>query len=84
MAFGAAIRRTEVEVEHIEAAANLARVRGVGEGGTLGPAAVLANTVADALGPGGAEPDEVPLTPARVWGWWAGADPPPSGAGAAR
>jgi carbon-monoxide dehydrogenase large subunit len=50
---------------HIEEpAANLLGVRGVGEGGTLGPAAVLANAVADALG---VEPDELPLTPSRVW-----------------
>jgi len=42
-------------------------VRGVGEGGTLGPAAVLANAVADALSPLGVEPDELPLTPPRVW-----------------
>ncbi len=62
------------EVEHVEeAAANLAGVRGVGEGGTLGPAAVLANAVADALAPLGAEPDELPLTSARVWGWCASA-----------
>ncbi len=56
------------ETEHVEEpAANLAGVRGVGEGGTLGPAAVLANAVADALAPFGVEPDELPLSPARVW-----------------
>ncbi len=55
-------------VEHIEEpAANLAGVRGVGEGGTLGPAAVLAGALADALSPFGAEPDELPLSAARVW-----------------
>ena len=42
-------------------------MRGVGEGGTLGPAAVLANAVADALSPLGVEPDELPLSAARVW-----------------
>jgi carbon-monoxide dehydrogenase large subunit len=57
-----------LETEHVEEpAANLAGVRGVGEGGTLGPAAVLANAVADALAPFGVEPDELPLTPARLW-----------------
>ena len=57
-----------LETLHIEEpAANLIGVRGVGEGGTLGPAAVLANAVADALSPLGVEPDELPLTPARVW-----------------
>jgi aerobic carbon-monoxide dehydrogenase large subunit len=56
------------ETEHVEErAANLAGVRGVGEGGTLGPAAVLANAVADALAPLGVEPHELPLSPARVW-----------------
>src|SRR6185503_20172680 len=57
-----------LEIDHIEEpAANLIGVRGVGEGGTLGPAAVLANAVADALSPLGVEPDELPLSPARVW-----------------
>jgi aerobic carbon-monoxide dehydrogenase large subunit len=57
-----------LETTHIEEpAANLLGVRGVGEGGTLGPAAVLANAVADALSPLGVEPDALPLTPARVW-----------------
>jgi aerobic carbon-monoxide dehydrogenase large subunit len=57
-----------LETEHVqEPAANLAGVRGVGEGGTLGPAAVLANAVADALAPLGVEPDELPLSPSRVW-----------------
>ena len=56
------------ETEHVEErAANLAGVRGVGEGGTLGPAAVLANAVADALAPLGVEPDELPLSPGRLW-----------------
>jgi carbon-monoxide dehydrogenase large subunit len=57
-----------LQTEHIEEpAANLAGVRGVGEGGTLGPAAVLANAVADALAPLGVEPDALPLTPSRLW-----------------
>jgi aerobic carbon-monoxide dehydrogenase large subunit len=58
-----------LESAHIEVpAANLIGVRGVGEGGTLGPAAVLANAVADALSPLGVEPTELPLTPAGLWG----------------
>lgn len=57
------------ELEHVEEpAANLVGVRGVGEGGTLGPAAALANAVADALAPWGVEPDTLPLAPARLWG----------------
>jgi carbon-monoxide dehydrogenase large subunit len=47
-------------------AQNLAGVRGVGEGGTLGPAAVLANAVTDALAPLGIEVNELPLMPARL------------------
>jgi carbon-monoxide dehydrogenase large subunit len=41
-------------------------VRGVGEGGTLGPSAVIANAVADALAPLGVEPNELPISPARL------------------
>jgi carbon-monoxide dehydrogenase large subunit len=48
-------------------------VRGVGEGGTLGPAAALANAVADALAPFGVEASELPLTPARLWAATGGA-----------
>ena len=60
------------ELDHIEEPAeNLAGVRGVGEGGTLGPAAALANAVADALAPFGIETNELPLAPARLWGWCA-------------
>jgi carbon-monoxide dehydrogenase large subunit len=57
-----------LETDHVEEpAANLAGVRGVGEGGTLGPAAALANAVADALTSFGVEPVELPLTPGRLW-----------------
>jgi carbon-monoxide dehydrogenase large subunit len=57
-----------LETDHIEApAGNLIGVRGVGEGGTLGPAAVLANAVADALAPLGIETNELPLAPGRLW-----------------
>jgi carbon-monoxide dehydrogenase large subunit len=57
-----------LDIDHIEEpAANLIGVRGVGEGGTLGPAAALANAVADALSPFGVEPTELPLTAPRLW-----------------
>jgi carbon-monoxide dehydrogenase large subunit len=57
-----------LELDHIEdPASNLTGVRGVGEGGTLGPAGALANAVADALAPYGVEPNELPLTAYRVW-----------------
>ncbi len=45
-------------------AANPLGVRGVGEGGTLGPNAVLAGAVADALG---IRIDTLPLTPTAIW-----------------
>jgi carbon-monoxide dehydrogenase large subunit len=45
-------------------AANPLGVRGVGEGGTLGPAAALAGAVGDALGVG---VDRLPITPSRLW-----------------
>jgi carbon-monoxide dehydrogenase large subunit len=45
-------------------AANPLGVRGVGEGGTLGPNAALAGAVADALG---VEITTLPITPATVW-----------------
>lgn len=52
---------------HVEdPAANLNGVRGVGEGGTLGPYAAITNAVVDALTPLGVRIDELPLSPARV------------------
>jgi carbon-monoxide dehydrogenase large subunit len=55
----------ELRIGHLaEPADNALGVRGVGEGGTLGAAAVLANAAADALG---VELNELPLHPARLW-----------------
>ena len=55
----------ELEIAHVEHPAdNPLGVRGVGEGGTLGPSAVLAGAVADAVG---VEIDVLPLTPERLW-----------------
>src|SRR5260370_34259551 len=56
------------ELAHVEVPAeNLLGVRGVGEGGTLRPPAVLANAGADALAPFGIEANDLPITPARLW-----------------
>jgi carbon-monoxide dehydrogenase large subunit len=53
------------ELGHIEDPAdNATGARGVGEGGTLGAAAALANAVSDALG---VDVDELPLSPAVVF-----------------
>ncbi|MDH4146935.1 MAG: xanthine dehydrogenase family protein molybdopterin-binding subunit [Acidimicrobiia bacterium] len=55
----------ELDIAHVSHPAdNPLGVRGVGEGGTLGPNAVLAGALADALG---VEVDELPLRPDRVW-----------------
>jgi carbon-monoxide dehydrogenase large subunit len=57
-----------LELIHLEVPAeNLLGVRGVGEGGTLGPPAALANAVTDALAPLGVEVNELPITPGRLW-----------------
>jgi carbon-monoxide dehydrogenase large subunit len=42
-------------------------MKGVGETGTLGPPAAVANAVADALRPLGVQVYETPITPARLW-----------------
>lgn len=55
----------ELEIGHISKPAdNPLGVRGVGEGGTLGPAAVVAGAVADALG---LQITTLPITPAAIW-----------------
>jgi carbon-monoxide dehydrogenase large subunit len=56
------------EVHHcdVPSATNPYGVRGVGEGGTLGPGAAVANAVADALG---VEVNHLPVTPERVYHW---------------
>jgi carbon-monoxide dehydrogenase large subunit len=42
-------------------------VRGIGESGTIPPAAALVNAVCDALAPFGVEISRLPLTPERIW-----------------
>jgi carbon-monoxide dehydrogenase large subunit len=41
--------------------------RGMGEGGTIGAPAAIANALADALAPFGAEIFELPMTPERLF-----------------
>ena len=56
-----------IELGHVaDPADNLNGIRGVGEGGTLGPYAAIANAVCDALRPLGVTIDELPLSPDRV------------------
>ena len=60
-------RMPPIELGHIaDPAHNLNQIRGVGEGGTLGPYAAIANAVCDALAPVDITIDELPLSPARV------------------
>ena len=57
-----------MEVVHIETEApTLGGYRGMGEGGTIGAPAAIANAVADALSPSGIEIHELPLTPERLF-----------------
>ena len=57
-----------IEVRHIEAQSSttLGGFRGMGEGGTIGAPAAIANAIADALAPLGIEVTELPMTPARL------------------
>ena len=54
---------------HIEADLpnNIGGFRGMGEGGTIGAPAAIANAVSDALSPLGIEVDTLPVTPERIF-----------------
>lgn len=56
----------DIEVHHIEtpSAVTPLGMKGLGEGGAIGPAAAIANAVANALG---VPVQETPITPNRVW-----------------
>jgi carbon-monoxide dehydrogenase large subunit len=58
-----------IEVVHIESEQpkTLGGFRGMGEGGTIGAPAAVANAVADALAPLGIEINELPVTPERLF-----------------
>jgi len=58
-----------IEAVHVEsvAASNVGGFRGMGEGGTIGAPAAIANAVADALAPLGIGIDELPVTPERLY-----------------
>jgi carbon-monoxide dehydrogenase large subunit len=57
-----------IEVHHLEtpSAHSETGAKGMGEGGTIGAPAAVANAVSDALAHFGVEIDEVPITPERV------------------
>ena len=58
-----------IEVVHIEAASltTLGGFRGMGEGGTIGAPAAVANAVADAVAPLGIDILELPISPERLF-----------------
>ena len=58
-----------IEVLHMETVSpsTLGGFRGMGEGGTIGAPAAIANAVSDALAPLGIEIDELPITPERLF-----------------
>jgi len=57
-----------IETHHLETPSptTLGGFRGMGEGGTIGAPAAIANAVADALAPLGIEVGELPITPERL------------------
>jgi carbon-monoxide dehydrogenase large subunit len=58
-----------IEVHHVETPSQtaLGGFRGMGEGGTIGAPAAIANAVTDALAPLGIEINELPITPDRLF-----------------
>ena len=56
----------DIEVHHIETPSPVTPLgmKGLGEGGTIGPAAAITNAVANALG---MPVQETPITPKRIW-----------------
>ncbi|MBA3303186.1 MAG: molybdopterin-dependent oxidoreductase, partial [Acidimicrobiia bacterium] len=73
-----------IEVHHLETPAPtiLNGVKGMGEGGAIGPGAVIASAVEDALRPfTGAHLNELPLTPERLLRWMGRVGKAPAAAG---
>ena len=58
-----------IDVVHLETESptTLGGFRGMGEGGTIGAPAAVANAIADALSPLGIEINELPVTPERLF-----------------
>jgi len=58
-----------MQVVHLDAVSptTLGGFRGMGEGGTIGAPAAIANALADALAPLGIGIDELPVTPERLF-----------------
>jgi carbon-monoxide dehydrogenase large subunit len=57
-----------IDVVHVESESAVAGgFRGMGEGGTIGAPAAIANAVADALSPLGIDVSILPMTPERIF-----------------
>jgi carbon-monoxide dehydrogenase large subunit len=54
-------------LQHRPSPTNPLGVKGAGEGGIIPVGGLMANAVAAALSSLGAEPNELPLSPPRVW-----------------
>ena len=65
----AAADSPDVDLLHIETPSPIhpLGIKGLGEGGTVGAPAAIANAVADALAPLGVEVTDLPLTPNRLF-----------------
>jgi carbon-monoxide dehydrogenase large subunit len=61
------VPRMETLHLEVESPSTLGGFRGMGEGGTIGAPAAIANAVADALAPLGIEIYELPMTPERLF-----------------
>ena len=59
----------EIKISHMETASphTVFGMKGAGEGGAIAPPATIANAVTDALRDLGAEANETPMTPLRIW-----------------
>jgi aerobic carbon-monoxide dehydrogenase large subunit len=57
-----------IELHHLEtlSEASITKAKGLGEGGTIGAPAAVANAINDALAPFGVSIDEMPATPQRI------------------
>ena len=64
-----AVEIPDMEVHHLETELpdNPGGFRGMGEGGTIGAPAAIANAIADALAPYGIEINELPVTPEKLF-----------------
>lgn len=59
----------DIKIEHLETPSPFTTlgIKGMGEGGAIGPAAAIANAVTDALRAEDVAVNRTPITPARVW-----------------